>query len=130
MRYLLDAHTLAWAVGDPSLLSERAYALLLNPKNELLVSPASIWEMSIKYRVGRWPEVAPFMDEQQYTGFAQRLRVQELPIRVPHTRLAGQFNLEHKDPFDRLLAAQALLEGVPLVSKDAALDLFPITRVW
>ena len=70
------------------------------------------------------------MDEQQYTGFAQRLRVQELPIRVPHTRLAGQFNLEHKDPFDRLLAAQALLEGVPLVSKDAALDLFPITRVW
>ncbi len=130
MRYLLDTHTLAWAVGNPSLLSERAFAILLTPKNELLVSPASIWEMSIKHRAGKWPEVAPFMDEQQYTGFAQRLRVQELPIRVPHTRLAGQFNLEHKDPFDRLLAAQGLLEGVPLVSKDAALDLFPITRVW
>ena len=130
MRYLLDTHTLAWAVGDPSLMSEAAFALLLDPKNELLVSPVSIWEMSIKYWAGKWPEVAPFMDEQQYTGFAQRLRVQELPIRVPHTRLAGQFNLEHKDPFDRLLAAQGLLEGVPLVSKDAALDRFPITRVW
>ena len=130
MRYLLDTHTLAWAVGDPSLLSKKAYALLLNPKNDLMVSPVNIWEMSIKHRAGRWPEVAPFMDEQQYAGFTQRLRVQELPIRVPHTRLAGQFNLEHKDPFDRLLAAQALLESVPLVSKDAALDLFPITRVW
>lgn len=130
MRLLLDTHTFAWAVGDPSLLSERAFAILLDPKNELLVSPASIWEMSIKHRAGKWPEVAPFMDEQQYAGFAQRLGVQELPIRVPHTRLAGQFNLEHKDPFDRLLAAQGLLEGVPLVSKDAALDRFPITRVW
>jgi PIN domain nuclease of toxin-antitoxin system len=130
VRYLLDTHTFAWAVGDPSLLSERAHALLLDPNNELLVSPASIWEMSIKHRAGKWPEVAPFMDEQQYAGFVQRLGVQELSIRVPHTRLAGQFNVVHKDPFDRLLAAQALLEGVPLVSKDAVLDLFPISRVW
>ncbi len=130
MRYLLDTHTFAWAVGNPSLLGERAYALLLDSNNELLVSPASVWEMSIKHRAGRWPEAAPFMDEQLYAEFAQRLGVQELPIRIPHARLAGQFNLDHKDPFDRLLAAQALLEGVPLVSKDAALDLFPITRVW
>lgn len=130
MRLLLDTHALAWAVGAPSLLSKRAYALLVDSNNKLLISPASVWEMSIKHQLGRWPEVAPFMDEQLYAGFTQRLGVQELPIRVPHTRLAGQFNLEHKDPFDRLLAAQALLEGVPLISKDAALDPFPITRVW
>jgi PIN domain nuclease of toxin-antitoxin system len=130
VRYLLDTHTLAWAVGDPSLVSEEAFALLSDAKNELLVSPVSIWEMSIKHRAGKWPEVTPFMDEQRYAGFVQRLGVQELPIRVPHTRLAGQFNIAHKDPFDRLLAAQALLEGVSLVSKDAALDLFPISRVW
>ena len=117
-------------MGDPSLLGERTHALLLDPNNELLVSPASVWEMSIKHRAGRWPEVAPFMDEQLYAGFARRLGVRELPVRVPHARLAGQFNVDHKDPFDRLLAAQALLEGVMLVSKDAALDLFPITRVW
>lgn len=130
MRLLLDTHTLAWAVGDPSLLSGRVHALLLDSGNELLVSPASVWEMSIKHRAGKWPEVAPFMDEQLYDGFVKRLGVQELPIHVPHTRLAGQFNLDHKDPFDRLLAAQALLEGIPLVSKDTALDPFPITRVW
>lgn len=130
MRLLLDTHTLAWAVGDPSLLSERAFGLLIDPGNELLVSPASVWEMSIKHHAGKWPEVAPFMDEQQYAGFAQRLGVQELPIRIPHTRLAGQFNVAHKDPFDRLLAAQALLEGVALVSKDPVLDLFTVSRVW
>lgn len=130
MRYLLDTHTFAWAVGDPSLLSGQASSLLLEPSHKLLVSPASIWEMSIKQRAGKWPEVAPFMDEQLYAGFTQRLGVQELPVRVPHTRLAGQFNVAHKDPFDRLLAAQALLEGVPLLSKDQAFDLFPIIRLW
>lgn len=130
MRLLLDTHTLAWAVGAPELLSSRVFKLLSEPQNVLLVSPASLWEMSIKYRAGKWPEVAPFMDEAQYAAFAKRLGVQELPIRIPHTRLAGQFNLEHKDPFDRLLAAQALLEGVPLVSKDPALSAFPIVTKW
>ena len=126
MRLLLDTHTLAWAVGDASLLGGEAAALLSDTKNTLLVSPASLWEMSIKYHAGRWPEVAPFLDEQLYAGFTQRLGLQELPVRIPHTRLAGQFKLEHKDPFDRLLAAQALLEGVALVSKDAAFDAFPV----
>lgn len=130
MRYLLDTHTLAWAVGDLSLLSNKAALLLSNASNGLLVSPVSIWEMSIKHHAGRWPEVGPFLDEQQYAGFAQRLGLQELPIRISHTRLAGQFTPDHKDPFDRLLAAQALLEGVALISKDSALDAFPTIRIW
>ena len=130
MRLLLDTHTLAWAVGDASLLGETAALLLSDTKNTLLVSPASIWEMSIKHYLGRWPEVTPFLDEPLYAGFAQRLGLQELPVRIPHTRLAGQFRLEHKDPLDRLLAAQALLEGVALVSKDAAFDAFPVQRLW
>lgn len=86
--------------------------------------------MSIKRQSGRWPEVAPFLDEQQYAGFAARLRLHEFPVRIPHTRLASQFRLDHKDPFDRLLAAQALLGGVPVVSKDAAFDAFSVNRVW
>ena len=130
MRYLLDTHTLAWAVGDPARLSETAKRYLHDPKNELLVSPVCIWEMSIKHYAGKWPEVAPFMDEARYAEFSRRLNAQELVIRSPHTRLAGQFKVEHKDPFDRLLAAQAVLEGVALISKDTALDQFPVTRVW
>lgn len=130
MRYLLDTHTLAWAVGDPTLLSETAKRSLRDPKNELFVSPVSIWEMSIKHYAGKWSEVAPFMDEARYAEFSQRLNAQELAIRIPHTRLAGQFKVEHKDPFDRLLAAQALLEGVTLMSKDKVFDQFPVIRVW
>ena len=130
MRYLLDTHTLAWMVGDPTRLSRTAYALLSDVHNDLLVSPVSIWEMSIKYRSGKWPEVAPFMDEPLYTQLSQQLRLQELTVRSTHTRLAGHFNIQHKDPFDRLLAAQALLENVTLISKDTKLDPFPITRVW
>lgn len=129
-RYLLDTHTLAWAVGDPTLLSETARAHLRDPKNELLASPASIWEMSIKHHAGKWLEVAPFMDEARYTEFSQRLDLRELVIRTSHTRLAGQFKVEHKDSFDRLLAAQALLEGVTLMSKDRVFEQFPVTRVW
>ena len=120
MRLLLDTHTLAWAVGDASLLGDAA-ALLSDPKNVLLVSPASVWEMSINHHAGRWPEV---------TGVMQRLGLQELLVRIPHMRLAGQLRLEHKDPFDRLLAVQALSEGVALVSKDPAFDAFPVHRVW
>lgn len=74
---------------DASLLGETAALLLSDTKNTLLVSPASLWEMSIKHHAGRWPEVAPFLDEQLYAGFAQRLGLQELPVRIPHTRLAG-----------------------------------------
>jgi PIN domain nuclease of toxin-antitoxin system len=62
--------------------------------------------------------------------FGKRLGIQELAVRIPHARLAGQFSVGHKDPFDRLLAAQAFVEGVPLVSKDSAFDSFPVMREW
>jgi PIN domain nuclease of toxin-antitoxin system len=130
VRFLLDTHAFAWAVGDPDRLGDTATATLREVDNELLVSPASIWEMSIKHHLGKWPEVAPFMDEQLYGDFTARLGVRELSIRTSHARLAGQFNVDHPDPFDRMLAAQALLEGIPIISKDLALDRFPVTRIW
>lgn len=130
MSFLLDTHTLAWAVGDPSLLGPNALAHLQDPASVLLVSPASIWEMSIKHRAGKWPEVAPFLDDQRFAAFMKRLGASELPIRLPHARLAGQFDVAHKDPFDRLLAAQALLEGVTLLSQDPAFEDFPVACAW
>jgi PIN domain nuclease of toxin-antitoxin system len=69
MRFLLGTHALAWAVGQPSSLSKKVLALLEKPENELIVSPVSIWEMSIKHELGKWPEVAPFVDEQLYEAF-------------------------------------------------------------
>ncbi len=130
MRFLLDTHTFAWAVGQPALLSETVRELLKHPGNQLLVSPVSIWEMSIKHKLGRWPEVAPFMDEVLYAQFLAQLGAEELAVFSRHTRLAGQFDVSHKDPFDRLIVAQAVLEAIPILSKDAVLDAFPITRIW
>jgi PIN domain nuclease of toxin-antitoxin system len=130
MRILLDTHTLAWAIGQADFLSKKVRELLENPAVKLLISPVSIWEMSIKYKLGKWLEVAPFMDEDLYHQFIQELNAEELLVSSRHTRLAGQFDMSHKDPFDRLLVAQAVLEGIPIVSKDNVLDAFPITRVW
>jgi PIN domain nuclease of toxin-antitoxin system len=130
MRVLLDTHTLAWVVGQPDSLSNKVKTLLEAPETKLLVSAVSIWEMSIKYKLGRWPEVAPFMDEDLYDRFIKQLDAEELLISSRHTHLAGQFDMSHKDPFDRLLVAQAVLGGIPILSKDESLDEFPITRIW
>jgi PIN domain nuclease of toxin-antitoxin system len=130
VRYLLDTHTFAWAVGDPARLSPAAHAVVRAPGNTLLVSAISTWEMSIKHHIGKWPEVAPFLDDALYATFLEHLGAEELPITHAHARLAGQWNLPHRDPFDRMLAAQATLEGVPILSSDTALGMFPVQRVW
>jgi PIN domain nuclease of toxin-antitoxin system len=130
MRVLLDTHTFAWAVGQPDFLSGNVQKLLELPETRLLISAVSVWEMSIKHKLGKWPEVAPFMDETLYSNFLKTLNAEELLVSSRHTRLAGQFDMTHKDPFDRLLVAQAILEGIPIISRDTVLDQFPITRVW
>lgn len=130
MRLLLDTHVLAWAIGAPERLSDSVRELLETQESVLMVSPVSVWEMSIKHRAGKWPEVAPFLDEQLYTKLLSQLGARECLITSQHTRLAGQFEQDHRDPFDRLLVAQAVNEGMLLVSIDAVLDSFPVTRIW
>ena len=130
MRYLLDTHTFAWAVGDPARLGAKAYLYLSNPANTPLVSAVCSWEMSIKHRSGRWPDVAPFLEHDLYEEFLTQLGAKELSIRSAHARLAGGLEVAHKDPFDRMLAAQALLENVTLLSQDPAFKAFPISCEW
>ena len=130
MRCLLDTHTFVWAVQQPTLLSHTATQLLENPATQVFISAVSVWEMSLKHQLGKWREVAAFMDDDLYTNFLLRLNATELEISSRHARLAGQFSTAHKDPFDRLLAAQAILEGMPIISKDPLLESFGVTRVW
>ena len=130
MRFLLDTHAFLWAVQDPSRLSQRVRAILEDPKGEPLVSSASVWEMSIKCKAGRWPDAVSFMDEQVYALSLDKLGAVELAITSRHGRVAGQFESDHKDPFDRVIAAQSFLEGIPLLSKDSSMDEFPISRIW
>lgn len=115
---------------QPKLLSQAATQLLENPATQVFVSAVSIWEMSIKHQLGKWHEVAAFMDDDMYNSFLLHLNATELEISSRHARLAGQFGAAHKDPFDRLLAAQAMLEGIPIISKDPILESFGVTRIW
>lgn len=128
MRILLDTHALYWYIeGDPQL-SATARTLIQDALNDVLISPASYWEIAIKVSLEKWQLNRPYEDFidiglKQY-GFLI------LPILPDHTaRLIGM-PFHHKDPFDRLLVAQALAEGIPIISADSALDDYGVTRLW
>ena len=128
MRLLLDTHTMYWYIeGDPQL-STTARTLIQDASNDVLISPASYWEIAIKVSLEKWQLNRPYADFidiglKQY-GFLI------LPILPDHTaRLIGM-PFHHKDPFDRLLIAQALAEEIPIISVDSALDDYGVTRLW
>lgn len=128
MRLLLDTHTLLWLVsGDPKL-SQVATDVLIDPNNELLISPATYWELAIKVSLGKYQLADPLAD---YIDEAMRLySLTILPITAKHAEAVVQLPHHHKDPFDRMLIAQSLVEGVALVSADEAFDAYPVKRVW
>lgn len=129
MTVLLDTHAFVWAVTAPERLSTTARETISEATTSLLISAASAWEMSIKHRSGRWPEVAVLV--RQYDQITQRLGAHPLPLSSAHALAAGSLEWEHTDPFDRALAAQALREGVPLVSRDAAFaSLAGLSVIW
>lgn len=128
MRLLLDTHTLLWfALGDRQL-SATALSAINDPTNEKLVSPATFWEIAIKVSLGK------LLLHQRYEDFIDRAVPQNgfviLPIEPRHTAALVTLPFHHRDPFDRLLVAQSLVEGVSIVSADAVLDSYGVTRVW
>ena len=130
MRLLLDTHTMYWHIeGDPQL-SGTARTLIQDASNEILMSPASYWEIAIKISIGKWKLNRPY-EEFIDIGLNQ-YGFQILPILPTHTaRLIGlPFPPGHKDPFDRLLITQTLVEQIPIVSADSALDAYGVTRLW
>ncbi len=127
-RYLLDPHALLFAVARPHRLSPRAAAAIEDPEAELWASSASAWEAATQYRLGKLPHAEPLLLD--YYGSLARLGALDLPITSAHALLAGSFEAGHKDPFDRILAAQARLENLTLIRKDPALDAFGVRRLW
>lgn len=116
--FLLDTHVLLWLFGDPTRVPESVRATLADPDNDLLVSAASAMEVATKTRIGKLdagPVVASWPARVASIGAG------ELPISAEHALLAGQMPWEHRDPFDRLLVAQALIENATLVTVDAAI---------
>jgi PIN domain nuclease of toxin-antitoxin system len=125
---LIDTHVLLWWWGEPNRLSDRARALLRDPANRVLVSAASAWEISTKYRIGKLPGAQAIIDT-----WSERLAEDgfvELPIRFVHALRAGALPGAHRDPFDRMLVAQSLIESVSVLSSDRALSELGAGRIW
>ncbi len=128
MRHLLDTHTFVWWINDDRQLSPRVRQIIGSPEHELLFSAASAWELAIKAQLGRIDlpsDLSEFIRRQlAVNGFVA------LPITVEHAlRVAGLPPL-HRDPFDRLLIAQALLEDVPLLTADRLIAQYPVRVLW
>ncbi len=128
MRLLLDTHTFLWWVQNARALSKRARAAIAEPANECLLSLASCWEIAIKRSLGKLKLSAPierFIPEQlMANGFRQ------LDIGFRHIARVAGLAFHHRDPFDRLLVAQALEEGLTIVSADAVFRKYGVKRIW
>jgi len=128
VRLLLDTHAFIWWIaGNPSL-SATAQAAIDDSTNDVLVSAASAWEIATKHRIGKLPDAAALAADVEAAiadqGFAA------LPITIRHAQLAGSLPGRHRDPFDRMLIAQAILESATLLSNEAIFDAHGVNRLW
>lgn len=128
MRALLDTHALYWWVTDHPQLSLVARRIIADPANEVLISAAVTWELATKTRLGKWPGAASLAGDFEAIVAAQGFVA--LPITLAHARHAGLLVTPHRDPFDRMLAAQATLEGAVLLSAAPAFAAFDVTIAW
>jgi PIN domain nuclease of toxin-antitoxin system len=128
VRLLLDTHAFIWWIaGNPSL-SATAQAAIDDPTNDVFVSAASAWEIATKHRIGKLPDAAALAADVEAAiadqGFAA------LPITIRHAQLAGSLPGPHRDPFDRMLIAQAILESATLLSNETVFDAHGVNRLW
>ncbi|HET8555350.1 MAG TPA: type II toxin-antitoxin system VapC family toxin [Rhodanobacteraceae bacterium] len=128
MSLLLDTHAFLWAVMQPDKLSSKVRKRLENPSTEIIVSAASAWEIATKHRLGKLPSAKAVLAD--FDDVIRQLDARMLAVSHVHTLKAGSFRQSHRDPYDRMLAAQAQVEGLILVSKDAALRQFDIKLLW
>jgi PIN domain nuclease of toxin-antitoxin system len=128
MKLLLDTHALVWWLFDDPRLGRQARHMISLRENEIVVSTISAFEIATKHRLRKWPEVATIVSNFETLVTAERFSL--LPVDHVHALQAGQLPASHKDPFDRILAAQSLGEDAPLVTVDAAFRTFPISTIW
>lgn len=128
MKVLLDTHTILWSTLAPEFLSRKVSRIIKDESNTILVSAASAWEIATKVRIGKLPGAEnlerEFLERMELAGYTL------LPIDAAQALRAGRFTSEHRDPFDRIIAAQALADDIPVLSKDPKLDTFNIRRIW
>ena len=126
--FLLDTHTFLWMASSPERLGSEARSRIEDSGSQLLLSLASVWEMAIKSSLGKLELPAPlgsFVGQQR-----EALRTRFLDIRLEHILEVEHLPFHHRDPFDRLLAAQASFEGLPILSGDSSFDGYQVARIW
>jgi len=128
VRALLDTHALLWWLSDDPALSRPARKFIAETKNSAIVSAASAWEIATKVRLGRLPTAADLAAD--FVGYLEREGFELLPISPDHAIRAGLLPGPHKDPFDRMLIAQAQAESMPVVSNDLVFDSYGVRRIW
>ncbi|AEJ20145.1 type II toxin-antitoxin system VapC family toxin [Gracilinema caldarium] len=128
MTYLLDTCTLLWWWSDPGRLSPRVLSLIKDRENPCLVSVASAWEVATKYRIGKYPQgflvITDWEQRVWEDGFI------EFPISWSHALKAGSLPGEHRDPFDRMIAAQAIISNISVLTCDSAIAGLGAMTVW
>lgn len=128
MRLLLDTHALLWWLSGDDALSAAARTAIADEENGIFVSAASIWEIASKHRIGKLPGIAAIIADLDRViadqGFIG------LPINLRHGQVAGSLPGPQRDPFDRMLIAQAMLENLVLVSNEQPFDAYGVTRLW
>ena len=128
MKFLLDTHTFLWFVLNQPELSSVARDLIINPNHDILLSPATYWEIAIKISIGKYRlhgSYEAWMNQQLPTN-----TFEILPITIAHAATIINLPFHHKDPFDRLLIAQAIIENIPIISTDRIFDSYPVDRIW
>jgi len=127
-RVLLDTHAFLWFALNDSRLSATARDCMKDSASELLFSPASYWEIAIKISIGKYRLPEDFVNFMRDQIEQNELTV--LPITIAHAAAVSSLPFHHRDPFDRLLIAQATVEDAPLLSSDGVFDKYPIPRIW
>jgi PIN domain nuclease of toxin-antitoxin system len=131
VKLLLDTHAVLWFYLDDPQLSAVAKAAILDAANEKWVSPASYWEVAIKISIGKYAIAQPF--EDFWHGAVDMNAFRVLPVSFQHAGAVSTLPYlpnNHRDPFDRMIVAQSLVEGMSVVSADGILDAYGITRIW
>ena len=128
MRTLLDTHVLFWWLTDDPELSAEARRVVETDAEGVHVSIATAWEIAIKVGAGKWPEAAALIDDFEVEVAAEGFKL--LPIEVAHVRAAGLSRSSHRDPFDRILVAQAMIEELALITSDRRLAGMGATCLW
>ncbi len=128
MRLLIDSHVLIWYLDPEMGLPDHIGAQLEDANGAVFVSAATAWEVTTKFRIGKLPQAAELA--RRFPEIVMGCGFQPLPITLEHGYVAGSLDGEHRDPFDRMLAAQARVERLPIVSRDPVFDALGVERIW